>query len=52
MPKAAEAKKLDIMEQDKAVLLWNVTTGLYFGLFIIWAVVFVFYKRRQRKAGK
>ena len=51
IPKDAEAKKLEVMEQDKAVLLWNVTTGLYFGLFIIWAVVFVFYKRRQRKAG-
>ena len=51
MPRATEAKKLDVMEQDKAVLLWNITTGLYFGLFIIWAAVFVFYKRRQRKAG-
>ena len=51
-PKAAEVKKLDVMEQDKAVLLWNITTGLYFSLFIIWAVVFVFYKRQQRKAGK
>ncbi len=52
MPKAAEAKKLDVMEQDKAVLLWNVTTGIYFGLFLIWAVAFVLYKRRQGKAGK
>ena len=51
MPKPAEVKKLDVMEQDKAVLLWNAATGLYFGLFIIWAAVFVFYKRRQRKAG-